>query len=115
MTTYDLHSSHQFAYKTNFSTETMLLEIVDEVLVGFEEGSGTTLVLLDVSAAFDTVDIPQLLSVLEDEIGLKGTVLRWFKSFLLDRKQNVVINGQLSEVLLTLYGVPQGSVLGPVL
>ena len=115
MTTYDLHSSYQFAYKKIFSTETMLLEIVDEVLVGFEEGSGTILVLLDMSAAFDTVDIPQLLSVLEDEIGLKGTVLRWFKSFLLDRKQKVVINGQLSEVLLTLYGVPQGSVLGPVL
>ena len=46
---------------------------------------------------------------------MKGTVLNWLKSFLLDRKQKVKINGVISEVLLTLYGVPQGSVLGPVL
>ena len=115
MTDHNLHSPHQFAYKKNFSTETMILEIVDEVLVGFEEGSGTILVLLDMSAAFDTVDVPHLLKVLENDIGIKGTALRWFKSFLVGRKQKVSINGELSKVLLALYGVPQGSVLGPVL
>ena len=115
MTDNNLHTPQQFGYKKNFSTETLLLQIVDDVLLGFEEHSGTILVMLDMSAAFDTVDIQKLLGVLENDIGLKGTVLKWFESFLLNRTQRVLINGQLSEVLLTLYGVPQGSVLGPVL
>ena len=67
------------------------------------------------SAAFDTVNIQKLLNILEHKIGLTGTVLQWFRSFLLGRKQKVLISGQLSEALLILYGVPQGSVLGPVL
>ena len=67
------------------------------------------------SAAFDTVDLQKLLNILEFKIGLKGTVLKWFQSFLLGREQKVQIHGFSSEVLLTLYGVPQGSVLGPVL
>ena len=85
------------------------------MLVGFEEGSCTVLVLLDMSAAFDTVDIEKLLQILENKIGLKGVVLKWFQSFLTGRTQKVLINGELSKILVTLYGVPQGSVLGPVL
>ena len=73
------------------------------------------LVLLDMSAAFDTVDIEKLLQILENKIGLKGVVLKWFQSFLTGRTQKVLINGELSKILVTLYGVPQGSVLGPVL
>ena len=115
MTHNNLHTPQQFGYKKNFSTETLLLQIVDDVLVGFEEHSATILIMLDMSAAFDTVDIQKLLDILENSIGLKGTVLKWFESFLLNRTQRVLINGQLSEVLITLYGVPQGSVLGPVL
>ena len=67
------------------------------------------------SSAFDTVDLTKLLSILEHKIGLKGTVLKWFRSFLMGRQQKVNIQGVLSDVLITLYGVPQGSVLGPVL
>ena len=93
----------------------MLLQIVNDVLVGFEQKSGTILILLDMSAAFDTVDLGKLLSILENKMNIRGTALKWFKSFLLGRKQKVVVNGQLSSLLLTLYGVPQGSVLGPVL
>ena len=111
----NLECDQQFGYKKNFSTETMLIQIVDEVLVGFEQKSGTILVLLDMSSAFDTVDINKLLHILEHKIGLKGTVLQWFHSFLIGRKQKVIVNGHMSELLLTLYGVPQGSVLGPVL
>ena len=111
----NLHCDQQFGYKKKFSTEGLLLQIVDEVLVGFEQKSGTILILLDMSSAFDTVDINKLLHILEHKINLRGTVLRWFHSFLTGRKQKVIINGQMSELLLTLYGVPQGSVLGPVL
>ena len=53
------------------------------------------------SAAFDTVNIQKLLNILEHKIGLTGTVLQWFRSFLLGRKQKVLISGQLSEALLT--------------
>ena len=67
------------------------------------------------STAFDTVDTQKLLSILENKLNIKGIALKWFHSFLVGRKQKVLINGQLSDVLLTLYGVPQGSVLGPVL
>ena len=115
MTTNNLHSPNQFGYKKHHSTETMLLQIVDDVLIGFEKKSCTILVMLDMSAAFDTVDIQKLLSILENKLNIKGNALKWFHSFLVGRKQKVLINGQLSDILLTLYGVPQGSVLGPVL
>ena len=111
----NLHCPEQFAYKKNHSTETMVLQIVNDILVGFDKQSCTILIMLDMSAAFDTVNITKLLNILEHKIGLTGTVLQWFRSFLLGRKQKVLISGQLSEALLTLYGVPQGSVLGPVL
>ena len=67
------------------------------------------------SAAFDTVELDKLLSTLECKIGLKGTVLKWFRSFLLGRQQKVKINGFTSDLLIVLYVVPQGPVLGPVL
>ena len=115
MTANNLHCQHQFGYKKQHSTETMLLQVVDEVLIGFEQKSATVLILLDMSSAFDTVDIEKLLSMLENKMKIKGTALKWFRSFLVGRTQKVIINGQLSDVILTLYGVPQGSVLGPVL
>ena len=102
----------QFGYKKSHSTETLVLEIIDETLVGFDKKTATILVLLDMSAAFDTVDVSKLISILEHKIGLKSTVLKWFKSFLLGRQQKVLIQGVISEVIFTLYGVPQGSVLG---
>ena len=111
----NLHCPNQFGYKKHHSTESMLLQIVNDVLVGFEQKSGTILVLLDMSSAFDTVDLNKLLSILENKMNIHGIALRWFRSFLLGRKQKVLINGHLSNILLTLYGVPQGSVLGPVL
>ena len=110
MTINDLHCPNQFGYKKNHSTETMLLQIVDDVLIGFEKHSCTILVLLDMSAAFDTVNIQKLLSILETKLNIKGTALKWFHSFLIGKEQKVLVNGQLSEVLLTLHGVPQGCV-----
>ena len=115
MTLNDLHCPDQFGYKKHHSTGNLLLQIVDETLVGFDKNTATVLVLLDMSAAFDTVDLQKLLSILEHKMRIKGTALKWFQSFLLGRKQKVLINGVLSELLITLYGVPQGSVLGPVL
>ena len=71
--------------------------------------------LLDLSAAFDTVDHELLLTILEKEIGLGGTVLKWFRSFLTGRSQRIRLGKITSDILIIKFGVPQGSVLGPVL
>ena len=111
----NLHTSEQFGYKKGHSTEHVILEIVDEVLIGFEKGTATLVVLLDLSAAFDTVDQEKLMTILENEIHIKSKALAWFRSFLFGRKQKVLVGNTFSAVLMTLFGVPQGSVLGPVL
>jgi len=71
--------------------------------------------LLDLSAAFDSVDHSLLLLRLQRNCGLVVTVLRWFTSFVCGRTQQIVFDGHLSPVMPLLYGVPQGSVLGPLL
>ena len=67
------------------------------------------------SAAFDTVDHKKLLEILKKEIGIRGTALNWFKSFITNRTQKVKIGETFSDIIELLFGVPQGSVLGPVL
>ena len=111
----NLQCNFQHGYKKYHSTETLLLKVVDDILIGFDSNNGTILLLLDLSAAFDTVDINKLLNILEIEFGITGIALKWFHSFLTNRKQRVRINDSLSECLDVLFGVPQGSVLGPVL
>jgi hypothetical protein len=71
------------------------------------------LVLLDLSAAFDTVDHEILLCRLRNQFGINGIALDWYKSYLSDRFQQVSINGTLSKPQMLKYGVPQGSILGP--
>ena len=73
------------------------------------------LVLLDLSAAFDTVDHNVLMNVLEKRVGVTGLALKWFASYLSDRSQCVSINGIYYKEANIKCGVPQGSVLGPVL
>ena len=111
----NLNIKEQHGYKPFHSTETLLLRLVNDVFVGFESNFVTVLMLLDMSAAFDTVDIQKLLRILEIEIGIKGTALAWFESFLVGRTQKVKIENSFSEKLPVKYGVPQGSVLGPIL
>ena len=80
-----------------------------------DQGSVAVLVLLDLSAAFDTVDQAVLLKQLEYSLGVKGEALRWFHSYLTGRFQTVSIDGVTSSPHSLAYGVPQGSVLGPLL
>ena len=109
----NLNTDSAFAYKKIHSTETMMLELVDEALQGFDDNKCTIVLFLDLSAAFDTIDIGKLLIILENELGITGTALKWIESFLTGRLQKVRIEGEYSESLEVLFGAPQGSVLGP--
>ena len=75
----------------------------------------TALVLLDLSAALDTIDHIGLLECLSSWFGFQGVVHSWFSSYISGRKQSVKIGGTLSDPSELDYGVPQGSVLGPIL
>ena len=78
-------------------------------------GNVTALTLLDLSAAFDTIDHKLLLDKLEEWFGIRGEALRWVGSYLSDRCQLISIQGKLSIPMSLICGVPQGSVLGPLL
>ena len=111
----NLLCNYEHAYKPYHSTETLLLCPVNEILLAMDKNLVTILLLIDMSAAFDTVDIDLLLHVLESEIGITGVALDWFESFLKGRNQMVLIENKLSDVLKVNFGVPQGSVLEPIL
>ena len=110
-----LENVRQSAYKLGHSTESALLSIKNDVHLAFAKGEATAVVLLDQSAAFDTIDHDTLLNSLSSWFGVSGVVLDWFKSYLSDRVQCIKIGSILSDAKKLLYGVPQGSVLGPIL
>ena len=105
----------QSGYKKGHSTETLLIKITNDLLIASDKNTATVLLLLDLTAAFDTVDIDRLVTILFSEIGIRGTALSWFKSYLYGRTQIIKIGNAFSEEIIIEFGVPQGSVLGPVL
>ena len=111
----NLHSDHQYWYKTFHSTEFLLAKVVNDLLLSCDEKMATLVMLLDLSAAFDTIDPIKLLNILHDDFGVRGTALSWFKSFLIGLTQKVMINGEFSDEVSLDFGVPQGSILGPKL
>ena len=109
----NLYSSVQSAYRERHSTETALLKVQSDILTALDSGSGAVLLMLDLSAAFDTIDHGILLSRLNSLYGISGDALDWFKSYLSNRVQRVIIGDTVSECKNLNFGVPQGSVLGP--
>ena len=77
--------------------------------------NGVLLVFLDLSAAFDTTDASILLKTMNDHLGISSSVLTWFSSYISDRTQHVQNGSDISDECPLRYGVPQGSVLGPLL
>jgi hypothetical protein len=96
------------------STETALLRIHNDIIGAIGERKVVLLVQLDLSAAFDTVNHECLVSILQ-ELGVSDTALQWFRSYLQCRQQAIYIKGTRSDIRDLSCGVPQGSVLGPIL
>ena len=115
LSTNNLLNPFQSAYRQSHSTETALLHILNDLLLSTDSGKVSLLTLLDLSAAFDTIDHTILLTRLQHTFGISDTALSWFSSYLSDRKQTVLINDIYSQSAHLTCGVPQGSVLGPVL
>ena len=110
-----LHEPRQAAYKCYHSTETALLKVHNDIMWTMERKGVTILVLLDLSAAFDTIDHNVLFQRMEELLGVHGAPFQWFRSYLSGRTQRVQINGEFSTPQELRFGVPQGSVLGPQL
>ena len=113
MSANNLHQDFQYGYKQGHSCETLLLKVVNDLLLSCDKQIPTIVMLLDLSAAFDTIDQHKLLQILHDDIGINGTALKWFTSFLIGRTQKVKIGESYSILSFLLYGAPQGSVLAP--
>ena len=105
----------QSAYKSGHSTETALLKITNDLLFTLDNNDISLLSLLDLSAAFDTIDHEILLNRLNISFGISDSALSWFHSYLFDRSSSVSICGLSSDPSPLRFGVPQGSVLGPIL
>ena len=107
---------NQSAYRVGHSTESALLKVKSNLLHAMDNQKVTCLVLLDLSAAFDTVDHDLLLNQLHLRYGFDGTVLNWISRYLRSRTQQVLIrDNTFSKPTQLKYGVPQGGVLGAIL
>ena len=115
MSFYDKHnilSPYQHGFRSNHSCETQLISFSQEVHDNLELGQQTDIIVMDFSKAFDEVDHHKLLLKLH-RLGINSETVSWIRSFLYGRTQQVAVDGQNSNNLPVLSGVPQGSVLGP--
>ena len=111
---YDAIYQKQFGFRKQHSTAHTLISLTEEIRRALDKGQFSCGVFIDLQKAFDTVDHTILLNKLK-HYGIRGKANKWFHSYLTDRRQFVSIAGANSEIRHILHGVPQGSVLGPLL
>ena len=114
LTSNSLISNNQHAFLSQHSTLTNLLECTNDWFVSLNSRHSTDVIYIDFSRAFDSIVFDKLLFKLK-HFGISGSLLSWIKNFLYNRKQCVVLDNCFSSVIDVLSGVPQGSVLGPIL
>ena len=112
--TYKILINNQFGFRKYHSSYMALMLLMDDLISSLEKEDIVIGVFLDFSKAFDTVNHDILLNKLE-HYGIRGNALCWFQSYLTDRKQYVTYNGATSTAKTIKFGVPQGSILGPLL
>ena len=110
----NLQEPFQSAYRMNHSTETAMLRVQNDILRALGDNKVVLLVLIDLSAAFDTVNHKRLINTLH-AIGITGKAFAWFTSYLQNRSQTITISGKQFRSRQLECGVPQRSVLGPIL
>ena len=111
---YNLLHKTQSGFRTQHSCETALVNMIDSWMNAIDSGKMVGVVLVDFKKAFDLVDHQILIDKLEI-YGIKGEALSWFNTYLTNRKQQVAINNCKSDFKQIIYGVSQGSILGPLL
>ena len=111
---YNLFYDYQFGFRSKHSTNLALLNTVDDILSSLDKNNYVAGIFLDLSKAFDSIPHTILLKKLS-HYGIRGQMLNWFKSYLTNRSQYTCVNGYNSTCMNIEYGVPQGSVLGPLL
>ena len=111
----NLLPSYQSAYRKHHGVETSMLKMYSDLLQSIDKKQVCIVVMIDLSAAFDTVDIPITLQILKDHFHIDGIPLAWFESYLTNRTMKVSINGSSSKTSELEFGVPQGSCAGPVI
>jgi hypothetical protein len=109
----NLNEIYQSAYKAKHSTETALLQVQNAFVNALDTNHAVFLIMLDLSAAFDTIDHDILYHRLQHDYGIRGTALNLLKSYMSGRNFHVGIHGSISEDFNLQYGVPQGSIMGP--
>ena len=110
----NLFYEKQFGFQASNSTEHAVIQLISQILDAFNENKYTLGIFIDLSKAFDTVDHNILLKKL-DMYGIKGKNLKWFHSYLTNRKQFIKCHDQNTDLEVLQCGVPQGSILGPLL
>ena len=110
----NLINQKQHGFRKGFSTESAIANVLKKVYEGVNQKKVTAAIFFDYSKAFDCVDHGILLSKL-NHLGVRGKAYNLMESYLRDRKQKVFYNGEYSNPMTIKYGVPQGSVMGPLL
>ena len=111
---HDLNEQFQSAYQRGHSTETALLKVKSDILREVDQGRVVLLAMLDLTAAFDTINHETLIRRLNITFGVSGSPLDWFKSYIQHRNSRVCIGNALSDEVHLECGTPQGSIMGPL-